>query len=387
MARSRGSTSMCRWCRTVPWAARPWRDESRRRCDRTCKRPAPEILASPAGRVGLGDDAVTRSSLGRRIIHAERDAQDVGRIGLQHNGFAAAGEDEALRDILGSAAAPLRRRDAETAARMAEYGFMRNSVDAMKRMGICWRTECKPFELRGSTVVPLGGCGTGYANRYDKLVTRTNLSWQSKLVLLLVLPWTAVEVALLAQDWFAADARVAAWVVGLSAALGVLAWTARTATPAAAATGAVLTASLMFSTAGEPFAAWHTALSSGSGSSGDHLGSHSLWPRAQRAPGHGRDAPWPRGRAGGRQPGHRRAGGHSNCPDGDGRWPGASLLSHAAAVYSSAGGAGGSCRGHNLIGDRAGPWRLAGDADHAAQGERNGWRVSLRELAGDGGGI
>lgn len=75
-----------------------------------------------------------------------------------------------------------------------------------------------------------------------------------------MLPWIAVEVALLAQDWFATDVRAAAWVVGLSAALGLLAWAARAATPAAAATGSVLAASLMFSTAGEPFAAWRTAL-------------------------------------------------------------------------------------------------------------------------------
>jgi uncharacterized protein (TIGR00297 family) len=97
-------------------------------------------------------------------------------------------------------------------------------------------------------------------SRYDNFVTRSKLAWQSKLVLLLVLPWTAVEVVLLAQDWFARDVRVTAWVLGLSAALGLLAWAARAGTPAAAATGAVLTASMMFATAGEPFAAWRTAL-------------------------------------------------------------------------------------------------------------------------------
>lgn len=91
-------------------------------------------------------------------------------------------------------------------------------------------------------------------------MTRSKLPWQSKLVLLLVLPWTAVEVALLAKDWFARDPGVAAWVVGLSAALGLLAWAAHSGTPAAAATGAVITASMMFATAGEPFAAWRTAL-------------------------------------------------------------------------------------------------------------------------------
>jgi uncharacterized protein (TIGR00297 family) len=91
-------------------------------------------------------------------------------------------------------------------------------------------------------------------------VTKPNLKWESKLILLLVLPWTAVEVALLAQDWLAHDASVAAWVLGSSATLGLLAWAARSGTPAAAATGAVLTASMMFSTVGQPFAAWRTAL-------------------------------------------------------------------------------------------------------------------------------
>lgn len=126
-------------------------------------------------------------------------------------------------------------------------------------MAICWRTECKPFELR---VPPFcdGKCRRAGWNRYDSFVSRSKLPWQSKLVLLLVLPWTAVEVALLAQDWLARDAHVAAWVLGLSAALGVLAWAARSGTPAASATGAVITASLMFATAGEPFAAWRTAL-------------------------------------------------------------------------------------------------------------------------------
>ncbi len=79
-------------------------------------------------------------------------------------------------------------------------------------------------------------------------------------MLLAVLPWTAVEVALQAQDWLARDAHVAAWALGLSATLGLLAWAARSGTPAAAATGAVITASMMFATAGLPFSPWRTAL-------------------------------------------------------------------------------------------------------------------------------
>jgi uncharacterized protein (TIGR00297 family) len=79
-------------------------------------------------------------------------------------------------------------------------------------------------------------------------------------VLLLVLPWTAVEVVLQAQDWLTRDPHSAAWVLGLSAALGLLAWVARSGTPAAALTGAVITASMMFSTAGPSFSPWRTAL-------------------------------------------------------------------------------------------------------------------------------
>jgi len=98
------------------------------------------------------------------------------------------------------------------------------------------------------------------SNRYHSLVTGTDLAWESKLVLLLVLPATAVEVVLQAQDWLARNPHAAAWVLGLSAALGLLAWAARAATPAAAATGAAITASMMFSTAAEPFSPWRTAL-------------------------------------------------------------------------------------------------------------------------------
>src|ERR1039457_943748 len=65
------------------------------------------------------------------------------------------------------------------------------------------------------------------------------LTWQSKLVLLAVLPFAAVGVSLL---------------------LGLVVLKLRAATPAGAATGAVITASLMFSTVTFPYRPWHTAL-------------------------------------------------------------------------------------------------------------------------------
>ena len=50
------------------------------------------------------------------------------------------------------------------------------------------------------------------------------------------------------------------WTAGLSALLGLITWKLRAATPSAAASGALITASLMFSTAEFPYEPWHTAL-------------------------------------------------------------------------------------------------------------------------------
>jgi uncharacterized protein (TIGR00297 family) len=91
-------------------------------------------------------------------------------------------------------------------------------------------------------------------------VARFNQEWQSKLVLLLVLPYTAVGVAVHALTWWAQAPEVVLETLGLSALLALAAWKLRTATPVAAATGAVLTASLMFSTFVYPYRPWNTAL-------------------------------------------------------------------------------------------------------------------------------
>ena len=86
------------------------------------------------------------------------------------------------------------------------------------------------------------------------------LAWQSKLVLLAVLPFAGTDVLLACYSWAAQLAPVAIWTVGLSALLGLVTWKLRAATLAAAATGAAITASLMFSTAVLPYAPWRTAL-------------------------------------------------------------------------------------------------------------------------------
>lgn len=89
---------------------------------------------------------------------------------------------------------------------------------------------------------------------------QTRLAWQSKLILLLVLPAAGTDLFLESVRWREQRPAVAVWTLALSALLGLFAWTMRSATPYAAVTGAVLTASLMFSTATIPFAPWHTAL-------------------------------------------------------------------------------------------------------------------------------
>jgi uncharacterized protein (TIGR00297 family) len=91
-------------------------------------------------------------------------------------------------------------------------------------------------------------------------VRARSLEWQSKLILLVVLPCTAVSVVYEARAYASSAPGVLWWTLGLSAALGLIAWVARAGTPAAAATGALLTASLMFSTAGVPYSPWRTAL-------------------------------------------------------------------------------------------------------------------------------
>lgn len=87
------------------------------------------------------------------------------------------------------------------------------------------------------------------------------LRWQSKAVLLFVLPVVAIDVIFQARWWAAQGPSVAIWTLGLSTLLGLLAWTARSATLGAAVTGAAITASLMFSTAMTfPYEPWRTGL-------------------------------------------------------------------------------------------------------------------------------
>ncbi len=87
-----------------------------------------------------------------------------------------------------------------------------------------------------------------------------DLSWQSKTVLLLVVPF-AVTGLVLETHWWAVQALpVAVWSLGLSLLLALVVLKLRAATGAGAAAGAVISASLMFSTATFPYQPWHTAL-------------------------------------------------------------------------------------------------------------------------------
>ena len=75
-----------------------------------------------------------------------------------------------------------------------------------------------------------------------------------------MLPFAGTDVLLACFGWATESAAVVGWVIGLSALLGLITWKLRAATPAAAVTGAVITASLMFSTSEFPYEPWHTAL-------------------------------------------------------------------------------------------------------------------------------
>ena len=91
-------------------------------------------------------------------------------------------------------------------------------------------------------------------------MAENKLTWQSKLVLLAVLPFAGTAVVLDCNWWASHAAPVAIWTIGLSALLGLVTWRLRAATPAAAVTGVLIAASLMFSTVVVPYEPWHTAL-------------------------------------------------------------------------------------------------------------------------------
>ena len=79
------------------------------------------------------------------------------------------------------------------------------------------------------------------------------LRWQSKAVLLLVLPWTAANVVLQSHWWFTQVPSVAWTTLGISGIFGLIVWKMRAGTAGAALTGALITASLMFSTTKYPY--------------------------------------------------------------------------------------------------------------------------------------
>ncbi len=87
-----------------------------------------------------------------------------------------------------------------------------------------------------------------------------NLTWQSKLVLLVVVPFAGTGLVLQTHWWATQAPPVAIWTVGLSLLLALVVLKLRAATPAGAATGALITASLMFSSVTFPYEPWHTAL-------------------------------------------------------------------------------------------------------------------------------
>jgi uncharacterized protein (TIGR00297 family) len=91
-------------------------------------------------------------------------------------------------------------------------------------------------------------------------VAQEKLAWQSKAVLLAVAPFACVHALIASLAWVPESTAVILWTVGLSALLGLITWKVQAATPAAAATGAAITASLMFSTFSFPYDPWRTAL-------------------------------------------------------------------------------------------------------------------------------
>ena len=86
------------------------------------------------------------------------------------------------------------------------------------------------------------------------------LVWQSKSILLAVLPFAAASLVLQTHWWATQSPPVAIWALGLCGLLGLVVLNLGAATRGGAFTGAVIAASLMFSTAIFPYRPWQTAL-------------------------------------------------------------------------------------------------------------------------------
>jgi uncharacterized protein (TIGR00297 family) len=91
-------------------------------------------------------------------------------------------------------------------------------------------------------------------------VASTKLAWQSKTVLLIVVPFAGAGLVLQAHWWATQSYPVAVCAIGLSLLLAAVVLKVRAATPMGALTGAVITASLVFSTATFPYLPWNNAL-------------------------------------------------------------------------------------------------------------------------------
>jgi uncharacterized protein (TIGR00297 family) len=99
-----------------------------------------------------------------------------------------------------------------------------------------------------------------WPGRYDDLVARPKLQWQSKTILLLVFPFVGADVVLQTRWWTTQMPVVAIWTLSLSILLGLVAFKMRSATAGAALGGAAITASLMFATVSFPYLPWKTGL-------------------------------------------------------------------------------------------------------------------------------
>jgi uncharacterized protein (TIGR00297 family) len=75
-----------------------------------------------------------------------------------------------------------------------------------------------------------------------------------------VLPFVCANAALETLHWAVQKPSAALWALGLSAILGAITFSVRAATPAAAATGAAITASLMYATSTFDYEPWRTAV-------------------------------------------------------------------------------------------------------------------------------
>ena len=140
-APTRESISLFPWCQKLCASRTPCAVHHSNNAIRLVDILRRRLIRAPTCGVGLPNYAIPRRCLGRGIVHAERDAQNVRCVGLEHDGLAAAGQLQALwRNLRHDSATQKKESRRRCKDRCIRFHPKPHSLH--EKFGIRWPTEC-----------------------------------------------------------------------------------------------------------------------------------------------------------------------------------------------------------------------------------------------------